>query len=45
LGYKRGDFPVCERQAEEILTLPAHQHVTEDQIDYMLAAIRSFYLK
>ena len=45
LGYKRGDFPVCERQAEEILTLPAHQHVTEDQIDYMLAAIRGFYLK
>jgi dTDP-3-amino-2,3,6-trideoxy-4-keto-D-glucose/dTDP-3-amino-3,4,6-trideoxy-alpha-D-glucose/dTDP-2,6-dideoxy-D-kanosamine transaminase len=43
LGYKRGDFPVCERQAEEIITLPAHQHITEDQIDYTVSVIREFY--
>lgn len=43
LGYKRGDFPVCERQAEEIVTLPAHQHVTKEQIDYMASVIREFY--
>ena len=43
LGYKRGDFPVCERQAQEIVTLPAHQHVTQEQINYMLSMIREFY--
>ena len=43
LGYKRGDFPVCERQAEEIITLPAHQHITEEQITYMVSIIREFY--
>jgi dTDP-3-amino-2,3,6-trideoxy-4-keto-D-glucose/dTDP-3-amino-3,4,6-trideoxy-alpha-D-glucose/dTDP-2,6-dideoxy-D-kanosamine transaminase len=43
LGYKRGDFPVCERQAHEIVTLPAHQHITEEQIDYTLSVIREFY--
>lgn len=43
LGYKRGDFPVCERQAEEIVTLPAHQHITKQQIDYAVSAIREFY--
>ena len=43
LGYKRGDFPVCERQADEIVTLPAHQHVTEEQIDYTVSTIREFY--
>lgn len=43
LGYKRGDFPVCERQAEEIVTLPAHQHITADQIDYMISVIHEFY--
>lgn len=43
LGYRRGDFPVCERQAEEIITLPCHQHVTEGQLDYMLETIRAFY--
>ena len=43
LGYKRGDFPICERQAEEIVTLPAHQHITPEQIDYTLSCIREFY--
>jgi len=43
LGYKRGDFPVCERQADEIITLPAHQHITEEQIAYMVSIIREFY--
>lgn len=43
LGYKRGDFPVCERQAKEIITLPAHQYVTADQIDYSVDQIHSFY--
>jgi dTDP-4-amino-4,6-dideoxygalactose transaminase len=43
LGYKRGDFPVAERQADEIITLPAHQHITLEQIDYTADTIRSFY--
>ncbi len=45
LGYKRGDFPVCERQADEILTLPAHQHITKEEIDYTTSMIRKFYGK
>ncbi len=43
LGYKRGDFPACERQADEIVTLPAHQHIDDVQIDYIVQAIREFY--
>ena len=43
LGYQRGDFPVCERQADEIITLPAHQHITPEQISYSLECIRVFY--
>ncbi|MBI4356164.1 MAG: DegT/DnrJ/EryC1/StrS family aminotransferase [Candidatus Omnitrophica bacterium] len=43
LGYRRGDFPVCERQADEVLTLPAHQHLTARQIDYIIEAIHAFY--
>lgn len=44
LGYKRGDFPVCEQQSKEIITLPAHQYVTPDQINYIVDQIHSFYL-
>lgn len=43
LGYKRGDFPVCESQAEKILSLPIHQYLTEDQIQHTASLIRRFY--
>jgi len=43
LGYKEGDFPVCEAQAKSILTLPVHQHLTEDQVTYVIDNIRKFY--
>ena len=43
LGYKEGDFPVCEAQAEKILSLPIHQYLTDDQIQYTAYLIRKFY--
>ena len=45
LGYKRGDFPVAEKYGEEILTLPVHQYINENQIKYTLKQIRTFYSK
>jgi dTDP-4-amino-4,6-dideoxygalactose transaminase len=44
LGYKRGDFPVAEYQADHLITLPAHQFITVEQIDYTLETIREFYV-
>jgi dTDP-4-amino-4,6-dideoxygalactose transaminase len=44
LGYRQGDFPVAEKYTEEILTLPAHQYITKDQIDYTLKMIKAFYI-
>lgn len=43
LRYKRGDFPVSERQASEIMTIPAHQYITRHQIEYMVEQIGEFY--
>jgi dTDP-4-amino-4,6-dideoxygalactose transaminase len=43
LGYRRGAFPISERQADELITLPAHQFVNSTQIAYMLDRIREFY--
>lgn len=43
LGYKNGDFPVAEAQAKATITLPVHQHLTEDEIEHMIACVREFY--
>ncbi len=45
LGYKEGDFPVCEAQARSIITLPVHQHLTDDQLAYVIDTMRKFYRK
>lgn len=42
-GYKRGDFPVAESQADRVLALPHHQQLSEDQIAYVAEAINDFY--
>lgn len=43
LGYKKGDFPVAEAQCDSIITLPVHQHLVGEQVDYMISRIRQFY--
>lgn len=43
LGYERGDFPVCESQAERILSLPVHQCLTDSQVDYVCDSIVDYY--
>lgn len=43
LGYKEGDFPVCEAQCKSITSLPVHQHLTDDEISYVIDNIRTFY--
>jgi len=43
LGYKRGDFPVAETQADRVLALPHHQYLSEDQISYVAETVNAFY--
>ncbi len=43
LEYKRGDFPVTERQAERILTLPIYPELTRDDLETVASTIRAFY--
>ena len=42
-GYKKGDFPVTDRHAQTMISFPAHQHLTEDQIEYTIETVRRFY--
>jgi dTDP-4-amino-4,6-dideoxygalactose transaminase len=43
LGYRRGSFPVAERQAERILSLPVFPDLQPDQRSYVVDCIHQFY--
>jgi dTDP-3-amino-3,4,6-trideoxy-alpha-D-glucose transaminase len=38
-GWQRGDFPLAEKLAAEVLSLPIGPHLTAEQIDYVCAAV------
>jgi dTDP-4-amino-4,6-dideoxygalactose transaminase len=43
LGYGQGDFPVTERYARRILSLPMFPDITSAAITHTVTAIASFY--
>jgi UDP-2-acetamido-2-deoxy-ribo-hexuluronate aminotransferase len=43
LGYKKGDFPVSEYLAENVLSLPMHTELTEEQLEYITETIKEFF--
>ncbi len=42
-GWRKGQFPLTEAAANEILSLPMFPELTDDQIDYVTDRIRSFF--
>jgi UDP-2-acetamido-2-deoxy-ribo-hexuluronate aminotransferase len=40
LGYKAGDFPVSERMAARVVSLPMHPYLTDAQQQQVVAAVR-----
>lgn len=43
LGYQEGDFPVTERAAQRILSLPMYPRMTSDEITHTVDAIATFF--
>jgi len=43
LGYRKGDFPVTDRHADAMISLPAHEHLTAKQLAYIVQTISDFY--
>ena len=39
-GYRRGDFPVSEKAAGEVLSLPMHPFLGEQDQDRIVSALR-----
>lgn len=42
LGYKKGDFPITEKYAETILSLPLYNGMTNEEINYVINVINSY---
>lgn len=43
LGYKEGDFPRTETQSKNILSIPAHHYLEDEDIKYVSHLINFFY--
>lgn len=42
-GYKAGDFPVAEMLSGEVLSIPMHTELEEDQLLFVTEQIKSFF--
>jgi len=45
LGYKQGSFPIAERLAGQVLSLPIYPELKNEQIEYVAKTILEFYEK
>ena len=43
LGYKKGDFPVSEESAQEVLSLPMYPELTQKELRTIILHIRKFF--
>jgi|Deesub1362A_J573_1020465.scaffolds.fasta_scaffold00121_5 dTDP-4-amino-4,6-dideoxygalactose transaminase len=42
-GFKEGDLPVTEKVSKEILSLPCHPHLKDEDVEYICSLIKKFY--
>ncbi len=42
-NFKEGMFPVTEKLSTQVISLPMHPDLTEEEIDYICTAIEEFY--
>ena len=45
LGWKPGDFPMAEKHFQRIISLPLYPSLTDEQTEYIIAAVRDIVEK
>ena len=43
LGYRRGDFPVADAHADDVISFPCDQHLGRAQQDRVIEVVREYY--
>ena len=44
LNHKQGDFPITDGHAKKIITFPCDQHLSKEQLDYIIKTVSEFYM-
>lgn len=42
-GWRRGQFPIAEKLASEVLSLPIGPHISAEQVEHVCASVRRFF--
>jgi dTDP-4-amino-4,6-dideoxygalactose transaminase len=42
LGYKEGDFPICEKACCNVLSLPVYPELSEKETNYVIETVKDF---
>ncbi len=45
VGYQKGDLPITEQLGKEVLSLPMHSELTEEQLNYITSEVINFIRK
>jgi dTDP-4-amino-4,6-dideoxygalactose transaminase len=43
LSYKKGSFPVTDYHSKNIITFPVDQHLSKDELNYVIETVKEFY--
>ena len=43
LSYKKGSFPVTDYHSKNIITFPVDQHLSKDELNYVIKTVKEFY--
>jgi dTDP-4-amino-4,6-dideoxygalactose transaminase len=43
IGHQKGDFPVAEECSQQVLSLPMHTELSQEQLEYITSRIIEFY--
>jgi dTDP-4-amino-4,6-dideoxygalactose transaminase len=43
LGYKKGEFPVTEKLTDQVISLPMHTELDEEQLKFICTSIKTFF--
>lgn len=45
MGYKEGDFPVAEKMVKEVLSLPVHPSLSDEEVQLIITKIQTYVRK